>query len=445
MHSRREFLIVGAGALLSINLPAYAQERTRHALGARAVTQVFGDGVRLTAVAVEYHELIAAGGLSPSAFTVEGRTVTEVFVSTSADPADRADAGRFVIVALSPEDEGALLAERVQPQGGGGEGGPPAGGGPGQAGDIPTYDTVYRDAEARVGQTGTVTTLDGDALAASDEMLATSDTLNLVVDDFRQLEFNDPETGDLLRYNLFVPKDYDASRSYPLMLFMHDAGATSDVTRTTLFQGLGAVIWASPQDQAERPCFVLAPQYAEIIADDDSRTSSMMETTIHLVEALAQEYAIDRDRLYATGQSGGCMMSIAMNIAYPDLFAASFLVAGQWDPALVAPLARQKLFIVVSQDDAKAWPGLNAITAVLEQEGASVSRGVWDARWSAEEFHAAFDEIDAKGSPINYVAFRGGTVIPEGESTAGASGHRNTWRVAYTIEPVRKWIFRQNR
>lgn len=53
--------------------------------------------------------------------------------------------------------------------------------------------------------------------------------------------------------------------------------------------------------------------------------------------------------------------------------------------------------------------------------------------------------IDAKGSPINYVAFRQGTVIPLGESTAGASGHRNTWRVAYTIEPVRQWIFRQHR
>jgi hypothetical protein len=162
MHTRRELLIVSVGTLLSINLPTYAQERTGHALGATAVTQVFGDGVRLTAVAVEYHEPIAAGGLSPAAFTVEGRTVTEVFVSTSADPADRADAGRFVILALSPEDEGALLAEWVRPQGGGGEGGPPAGGGPGQAGDIPTYDTVYRDAEARVGQTGVVATLDGE-------------------------------------------------------------------------------------------------------------------------------------------------------------------------------------------------------------------------------------------------------------------------------------------
>ncbi|WP_256437063.1 hypothetical protein [Tatumella sp. JGM118] len=34
--------------------------------------------------------------------------------------------------------------------------------------------------------------------------------------------------------------------------------------------------------------------------------------------------------------------------------------------------------------------------------------------------------------------------VPAGESTAGASGHRNTWRIAYTIEPLREWIFRQH-
>lgn len=205
--------------------------------------------------------------------------------------------------------------------------------------------------------------------------LATMGVENLIVDDFRQLEFNDPSTGAVLRYNLFVPKNYHASKSYPLVLFMHDAGATSDVTRTTLFQGLGAVAWASPQDQAERPCFVLAPQYAEIIADDDSKTSSMLDTTIDLVKALADEYSIDKNRLYATGQSGGCMMSIAMNIKYPDFFAASFLVAGQWDPALVKPLAKKRLWILVSQDDDKAYPGQNAITKVLEKQGAKVARG----------------------------------------------------------------------
>lgn len=138
---------------------------------------------------------------------------------------------------------------------------------------------------------------------------------------------------------------------------MHDAGATSDVTRTTLYQGLGAVCWASPEDQAKRPCFVLAPQYDEIIADDDNQTSSMMETTINLIRHLSETYNIDSKRRYTTGQSGGCMMSIAMNIHYPGFFAASLLVAGQWDPAQVKPLASQNLWIVVSEDDAKAWPG----------------------------------------------------------------------------------------
>jgi predicted peptidase len=445
MISRRDFLMMTAttGALVTVNAPAFALNGAGSAKAATAITSVFGDGIRLTAVAVEYTASLKGSDLSPAGFTVEGRTVAGVFTSTTANPADRAELGRFVIINLSLEDANATLAEKLRPQGDG-DAAPKGPGGPGKAGDVPTYDTIYRAAEATVVQSGPVPAAGGDIIPAGAKPLATTGVKNLIVDDFRQLEFNDPNTGALLRYNLFVPKTYDASKFYPLVLFMHDAGATSDVTRTTLFQGLGAVAWASPEDQAERPCFVLAPEYAEIIADDDSKTSNMLDTTIDLVKALADKYSIDKRRLYATGQSGGCMMSIAMNIKYPDFFAASFLVAGQWDPALVKPLAKKKLWILVSQDDDKAYPGQNAITEVLEKQGAKVVRAVWDGTWTVDEFHAAFDKIDAEGSPINYVAFRQGTVIPKGQSTAGASGHRNTWRIAYTIEPIREWIFRQH-
>lgn len=152
----------------------------------------------------------------------------------------------------------------------------------------------------------------------------------------------------------------------------------------------------------------------------------MLDTTIDLINALCQQYNIDRKRLYVTGQSGGCMMSIAMNIKYPDLFAASLLVAGQWDPALVKSLAGQKLWIIVSQDDDKAWPGQNAIIDVLKKEGAKVAEAVWDGTWDAEQFRRAFEKIDAENASINYITFRQGTVVPAGESMAGASGHRNT-------------------
>ena len=444
MPTRREFLIMGTGSLLAISVPGFAKDGIQHARSATAVIQVDGDGIRLAAVAVVYDTPLRGDQLTADSFRVAGRTVTGAFASTSANPADQAAVGRFVIVTLSPADHDALLAEKVQPKTAN-QTQTSAGGGPGNAGDVPPYDTIYRHPEACIVQSGTLTTRNGYILPASHSELKTTQVISPVVDDFHSLEFNDPKTGKMLRYNLFVPKDYDREKSWPLVLFMHDAGATSDVTRTTLYQGLGAVVWASPADQTSRPCFVLAPQYGEIIADDDSHTSSMLDTTIDLIRSLSGQYNIDQNRLYTTGQSGGCMMSIAMDIKYPDLFAASFLVAGQWDPTLVKPLARQKLWILVSQDDDKAWPGQNAITTTLEKEGAKISRATWDGTWSPEEFRAAYDKIDAEGSPINYVAFRKGTVIPPGQSAEGASGHRNTWRIAYTIAPVREWLFRQHK
>lgn len=425
--------------MLSINAPAWGRNGN-----ATAITEVYGDGIRLTAVAVEYDTEVDGARLSAGDFTVAGRSVTGVFASTAADPARRAAKGRYVIIALSPQDSGAALAERIQPKRGNAPA-PAQAGGPGPLGGPPSggSDTVYKPAQASVTQVRALPAANGGNVPAPGQPLATGAVHNLIVDDFKQLEFHDPETGDTLKYNLFIPRGYAAGTAYPLVLFMHDAGATSDVTRTTLMQGLGAIAWASPEDQAKRPCFVLAPQYNSLIANDNSETTSMMATTIHLIESLATTYGIDSKRLYTTGQSGGCMMSIAMNITYPDFFAAAFLVAGQWDPALVKPLAHKKLWILVSQDDSKAFPGQNAITAVLEKEGAKISRATWDGTWTAAQFQAASDQLRAQGSPINYVTFAKGTVIPPGQSAAGASGHRNTWRIAYSIEGIREWIFQQ--
>jgi len=103
---------------------------------------------------------------------------------------------------------------------------------------------------------------------------------------------------------------------------------------------------------------------------------------------LTTRCSIDHKRLPTTGQSGGCMMSIAMDIGYPGFFAASFLVAGQLDATLVKPLATQKRWILVSQDDSIAFPGQNAITAEPGKAGAKISR----VTRSATQFRAAFED-----------------------------------------------------
>jgi predicted peptidase len=53
---------------------------------------------------------------------------------------------------------------------------------------------------------------------------------------------------------------------------------------------------------------------------------------------VTSRYNIDKSRLFTTGQSMGAIMSIVMDIQHPDLFAASYIVAGQWDSTKVSPM-----------------------------------------------------------------------------------------------------------
>ena len=226
---------------------------------------------------------------------------------------------------------------------------------------------------------------------------------------------------------------------------MHDASVTGKPVTMTLAQGLGAAVWTRPEEQAARPCFVIAPAFDVQVVDDQSAATGHVDTVKRLIETLAEEFPLDRDRLYTTGQSGGAMLSIAMNIKYPEFFAASLLVACQWDAALVGPMAGQPQFIIVAEEDTMAFPGQNAITAALEAEGATVARAHWNGRWSAAEFDRASRAVFAEGAQVNYVVLKPGTVVPEGESLEGAAAHMSTWAIAYDIPGPRDWLFAQSK
>jgi predicted peptidase len=99
----------------------------------------------------------------------------------------------------------------------------------------------------------------------------------------------------------------------------------------------------------------------------------------------------------------------------------------------------------VSEGDTKAFPTQNAIMSVLEQEGAKIARATWDGRSSPAQFASAVSAMEAEAASINYVALRLGTVVPAGQRDNSGSNHMNTWRIAYTIEGIRDWLFRQRR
>ena len=283
----------------------------------------------------------------------------------------------------------------------------------------------------------------GSAEILSEKVVAR--VVNLAVEDFQQLEFDDPKTGITLKYNLYVPRDYEASQSYPLVLFIHDAGVVSTDTRMTLLQGLGGVIWATPSEQAKHASFVLAPQYPRAIVNDNSEATQELEVTVDLIKSLATQYNLDQNRLYTTGQSMGCMASIALLIKYPDLFAAALLVAGQWDATKMSVLTRAKMWVVVAEGDRKAFPGMNASLASLEAAGAKISRATWNGQASAEEFAFEVKKMIAEGNDIKYTVLQKGTVVPAGLADNGGNNHVFTWPIVYAIEGPRDWLFSQSK
>ncbi len=434
--------------------PVFGDSNTEHVKGVTAITEVFGDGQKVSAVALQYDMTIDNSKLSDSAFSVEGRNITKIYTNSVGSKASTPSNGEYVIIELSPDDVH-LSAFGTNTGVSSGNAGTTQGPGPnnstqstqtGTMGPPPTgfgQSSTQEPLTVSVTQTGNVVTTDGMTYAPSSQVMVNDNVINLVVDDFLQLNYTAPQTGKTLMYNLFVPKDCDPSKSYPMVLFMPDASATSTQHDKTLTQGLGAVIWATPSEQAKHECLVLAPQYSTELVNDTNTISENINMTYDLVQYIADRYSIDRNRIYTTGQSGGCMASIALDILHPDLFAGSLLVAGQWDPTQVAPLADQNIWIVVSEGDAKAFPGMNNITAALEHEGAKVSRATWSGLSTPEEFASDVSKMEAENTNIKYTVLQKGTVVPSYENDDAGSNHINTWRIAYTIEGLRDWLFSQ--
>ena len=80
--------------------------KSGHIKSTTAITEVFGEGQKVTAVAVEYDKDIDNSKLKESAFSVDGRTITKVYANNEAAKAEQGINGKYVIIELSTDDKG---------------------------------------------------------------------------------------------------------------------------------------------------------------------------------------------------------------------------------------------------------------------------------------------------------------------------------------------------
>jgi predicted peptidase len=134
------------------------------------------------------------------------------------------------------------------------------------------------------------------------------------------------------------------------------------------------------------------------------------------------------------------MSSLYLNSKYPDLFAASLYVSGQWDISVLSGMENQKFFYVTAGGDEKASGGQDEVMAMFDTDGVAYSYGTWNAQDSAEEQNAAVAELVAEGLDANMIRFETGTVFKEGQT---GMEHMASFNYAYKLTAVRDWIFEQ--
>jgi predicted peptidase len=410
-------------------------------LSVATVAEVFPDGQKISAAVVEFDRDIDNVKLSAAQFSVKDRTVTKIYANTEPARAAQGRNGKYLILELSLEDAEAQILPKLGPRPGSPGGPGNLGGHGGQVPQIPKR--VRKPLKLNIKQLDDITAADGTALPACRTEIVSNKASQPIVEDFQQHEYKG------IPYNIFIPKDYDEKKRYPLVMFIADASANSDDPFLPLVQGTGAMIWATPEEQAKHPAFVLAPQipHGVHLMSDNFTALPELETIKDLLDDVVSRYSIDKNRIYTTGQSQGCMASCELNVRYPDYFAASLLVSGQWNPeSMAAKLTKKNLFIALSEGGPREFPGMNAVTAALEAAGAKVARATLNARKSKEELNADVKKLIATGANILYVIYDAKTALPEdGKEYPQMAHHMRGWAITYEIEAIRDWLFSQVR
>lgn len=199
-----------------------------------------------------------------------------------------------------------------------------------------------------------------------------------------------------LPYRLLKPKNYDAGKKYPLVLFFHGAGERGNDNRKQLIHGMKE--FASDAMMDKYPCFVLAPQCPEGQQWVDAPWSAdahqmakeptkAFRQSLALVEALQKQFSIDSTRVYVTGLSMGGFGAWEAVQRRPDLFAAAIPICGGGDPAYAKNVAQTAVWAFHGADDDAVKPSrteamIAAVTPLSKRVKVTIYANTGHDSWS---------------------------------------------------------------
>ena len=230
-----------------------------------------------------------------------------------------------------------------------------------------------------------------------------------------------------MQYMQFTPaavKDGTAGgRKFPLVVYLHGGGERgTDVTK--VLANTGAWGFALDEEQAKRPCYIVAPQVA-----DGSWTSPYYQDMIKkLVEDLVRHGAVDANRVYVTGLSMGGGGTWGLLARFPEMIAAAVPICGFGDPLAIRAAKNVPVWAFHAVDD----PVVECV-GYLKPSFFNANPNLCGTRYLVTSLRGT-------GNPdVRYTEYPAGYMAEH-----GLFPHAS-WVPAYETEEMKEWLFSQSR
>lgn len=121
-------------------------------------------------------------------------------------------------------------------------------------------------------------------------------------------------------YVKYLPRDYDESKKYPLVIFLHGAGERGDDLDHAMRHGYMKYV---REEGKEYPFIFVAPQ-----CPNGKYWGCYTESLLAFIDYVTETLPVDTDRIYLTGLSMGGTGTWMTAMAAPEKFAAIAPICG---------------------------------------------------------------------------------------------------------------------
>lgn len=215
------------------------------------------------------------------------------------------------------------------------------------------------------------------------------------------------QNSDTLQYRLMMPKDFDKSKQYPVVLFLHGAGERGNDNKAQLIHG--GKLFASKKNRINFPAIVIFPQcpknsyWANVKIDRskkplkikfplDRNPTKSLQLVIQLMNQVSKKPYVNKHKIYVGGLSMGGMGTFEIVYRKPKLFAAAFSICGASNPKATKVYAKTTPFWVfhgANDNVISPQSSVKMVMGILENGGkpnftlyAKDNHNSWDAAFA---------------------------------------------------------------